>query len=139
MASKQQFPEPTVGALIINPKGEILLIKSHKWRNKYVIPGGHLELGEKLEEALKREVKEETGLDVYDLKPLHIQEFIFDKVFFKKRHFIFHNFAVKTNASEVKLNEEAQEYVWVIPGEALRLPLEPYTRQTIKNYIKLYF
>lgn len=32
--SQQQFPEPTAGALILNPKGEIFLMKSHKWRNK---------------------------------------------------------------------------------------------------------
>lgn len=136
--TEQRFPEPTVGALIVNPKGEILLIKSHKWHNKYVIPGGHIELGEKMEEALKREVKEETGLNVYDPKPLHIQEFIFDKAFFKKKHFIFHNFAVRTRDLQVQLNEEAQSYVWVSPQEALKLPLEPYTRQTVKNYIKLY-
>ena len=76
---KQQFPEPTVGAFIFNPQGKLFLMKSHKWKNKYVVPGGHVELGEKLKEALKREVKEVTGLEIYDIKPLNIQEFIFDK------------------------------------------------------------
>lgn len=51
--SRQQFPEPTVGALIFNPEGKVLLMKSHKWHHKYVLPGGHVELGEKLEEALR--------------------------------------------------------------------------------------
>ena len=64
--AKQQFPEPTVGALIFNPEGKLLLMRSHKWRDKYVVPGGHIELGEHIEDALKREVKEETGLDVTD-------------------------------------------------------------------------
>ena len=57
----KQFPEPTVGALVFNPEGKILLIKSYKWTGKYVISGGHIELGESIEQALKREVKEETG------------------------------------------------------------------------------
>lgn len=42
-----KYPEPTVSAVIFNPAGKILLCKSHKWGNKYVIPGGHIELGEK--------------------------------------------------------------------------------------------
>ena len=59
----QIYPEPTVGALIINNKKEILLVKSHKWlNNKYSVPGGHVEIGESFEEAIIREVKEETGL-----------------------------------------------------------------------------
>ena len=61
----QVYPEPTVGALIINNKKEILLVKSHKWlNNKYSVPGGHVEIGESFEEAIIREVKEETGLDI---------------------------------------------------------------------------
>ena len=41
----QIFPEPTVGVFIFNQAGEILLLKSHKWPGKYVVPGGHVELG----------------------------------------------------------------------------------------------
>ncbi len=44
--TNQAFPEPTVRILIFNPRGEMLLTKSHKWNDKYVIPGGHIELGE---------------------------------------------------------------------------------------------
>ena len=87
--AEQQYPEPTCGALIFNPAGKIFLMKSHKWKDKYVIPGGHIELGEKMEDALKREIKEETGLDVFDIEFLFFQEFIFGEEFVKKRHFIF--------------------------------------------------
>lgn len=51
--TSQQYPEPTAGALIFNPQGKIFLMKSHKWKNGCVIPGGHIELGEKIEDALK--------------------------------------------------------------------------------------
>ena len=47
-----KYPEPTVGAIIFNPDNKILLCKSHKWNNQYIIPGGHIELGEGMEEAL---------------------------------------------------------------------------------------
>lgn len=134
--SEQQFPEPTCGALIFNPENKIFLMKSHKWNGKYVIPGGHVELGETLEETLIREVKEETGLDIFDIKFLNFQEFIFDPAFWKKRHFIFFDFACKTNSTKVKLNSEGQEFVWVSVEDALKL-VESYTRNAIQKYLEL--
>ncbi len=133
--SEQQYPEPTVGALIFNREGKALLVKSDKWRDKYCIPGGHIELGETMEDALRREIKEETGLDIYDVKFVMMQEFIFDEAFYEQRHFIFHDFVCKTDASEnqVVLNFESQEFVWVSLKETLRLPLEPYTRRLIEE------
>ena len=133
---KQQFPEPTVGALIFNQKGEIFLMKSYKWKDKYVIPGGHIELGETIEEALKREVKEETNLDIYNIEFVNLQEFIFDKHFFKKKHFIFLDYVCKTKSLKVKLNSEGQSYIWIAPEKALKLPIEPYTKRAIKEYLK---
>lgn len=134
--AEQHFPEPTVGALIVNREGNIFLMKSHKWGGMYVIPGGHIELGERMEDALKREIKEETGLEIHDVKFLTFAEFIFDEVFWKKRHFIFFDFACKTDSSEVMLNEEAQEHIWVNPENALALPVEPYTKAVIEEYLR---
>ena len=48
----QVYPEPTVGALIVNKEGRILLTKSHKWFDKYTLPGGHIEVGETMKEAV---------------------------------------------------------------------------------------
>ena len=72
-----QYPEPTVGALIFNNKNEVLLIKSNKWDDNYVIPGGHIELGEDMETALKREILEETALNIYDIELISLDQSIF--------------------------------------------------------------
>lgn len=133
---RQKYPEPAVGALIFNSDGRLFLMKSHKWRGKYVIPGGHIEPGESAEAALKREVKEETGLSVFNIKFVGMQEFIFDKAFWKKRHFIFLDYACKANSEKVKLNSEAEEFIWAHPKRALKMPIEPYTRRAIKEYLK---
>lgn len=106
------YPEPTVGAVIFNPEGKVLLCKSHKWGNKYVIPGGHIELGEKMEEALIREIKEETGLDIYDIKLLSLTESIYSDMYHEKKHFIFIDYQCRTDSYDVALNDEAEEYVW---------------------------
>lgn len=133
--AEQQFPEPTVGVFIFNQKGEILLLESHKWPGAYVVPGGHVELGERLEETAVREAREETGLDVYDLEFINFQQFIYDPAFWKHRHFIFFDFAAKTNSTEVMLNDEAQKYIWIGPNEALGLQLDSYTRTSIEIYL----
>lgn len=55
----------TAGALIFNDGGEVLLLK-HRFRagSGWGIPGGFLKLGEQPEEALRRELREEVGLEV---------------------------------------------------------------------------
>lgn len=60
-----QKPVPAVAAIILRD-GEILLIRrgGEPGAGLWSIPGGNVELGETLEEALKREVREETGLEI---------------------------------------------------------------------------
>ncbi len=135
--SSQQFPEPTIGLFMFSPKGEVLLIKTHKWRGKYAVPGGHIELGETMEQAAKREAREETGLEVFNLNFIHNDEMIFDKLFFKKKHFIFLDFSCQTKSSKVKLNDEAEDYLWIVPEEAVKLrDIEPYAKRSIKIYLQ---
>jgi nucleoside triphosphatase len=131
---QQKYPEVTVGGLIFNQEEKIFLMASPKWRGKYVLPGGHIELGETIEQALKREIKEETNLDVFDIQFINLQEFIFGKEFHEKKHFIFLDYACKTKDTKVILNEEGTEYVWTTIDEALKLPIEPYTRSAILKY-----
>lgn len=134
--SEQQYPEPTVGALVFNAEGRLFLMRSHKWKGRYVIPGGHIELGETMEQALRREVKEETNLDIHDIEFVCFQEFIYDDRFWQPRHFIFFDYAAKTDTTDVKLNSEAQEYLWVDVEKALELPVEHYTAVVIREYLK---
>ncbi len=130
----QYFPEPVVGAIILNEKKQIFLMRSHKWNNKYSIPGGHIELGESAEHALVREVKEETNLDVHNLSHVITHEFIHDPAFWKKRHFIMFDYICHTKTpNKVKLNDEGQEYVWMDFSKALKSrDIEPFTLKALK-------
>ncbi len=134
--AKQVYPEPTVGGLVVNEEGKILLVKSHKWFNNYTLPGGHIELGETMVEAVRREVKEEVGLDVEVLEMLLMQEAIFTPEFWKKKHFIFTDFLCHIKDQQVKLDQdEIQEYLWVYPGAAYSLKLDSFTRRTLDKYL----
>ncbi|MBN2534234.1 MAG: NUDIX domain-containing protein [Spirochaetales bacterium] len=130
------YPEPTVGALIVNKENKVLLLKSNKWSNYYVIPGGHIEPGEDMEDALRREIKEETNLDIYEIQLLGLQQCVYSDNFYEKKHFIFIDFICRTDESRVILNHEHQEYIWVDLEEIKNLPIEPYTKKLINEYME---
>ncbi len=133
----QLYPEATVGALVVNEKGEVLIVRSKKWYDKYTVPGGHIELGERAEDAIRREVKEETGLDAEPVELLIVQQAIYPKNFHKHEHYVFMDYVLKAKSSRVELDgRELQEYVWVKPEEALKLDLEEYTRNFVLKYLE---
>ena len=127
------YPEPTVSAVIFNPENKILLCRSHKWDDKFVIPGGHIETGESMEEALRREIKEETGLEIRNIELVSLKECIHSDSFHEKRHFIFIDYTCRTDSSEVTLNEEAQEYRWVDLEKIDELPMGGFTESLLKR------
>lgn len=132
----QLYPEPTVGALILNRKGEILLVKSHKWKDRYTIAGGHVEVGETLAEALKREIKEEVGLEITDIRFLMVQEAILSEEFWEPRHFIFFDFVCRSTGGNPKPDGgEIQSCRWVKPKRALRMKLDSFTRNMVKRFL----
>lgn len=60
---------PCVGAVILDDQDRVLLVKhvpekSGFWAEKYICPGGRLEPGESLEDGLRREIWEETSLEI---------------------------------------------------------------------------
>lgn len=133
----QNYPEATVGALIVNGEGEILLVRSYKWGSKYTVPGGHIELGERSETAAKREVKEEVGLEVEPVRLLLVQEAIYPADYIKHEHYIFLDYLCRASSSEVKLDgKEIQEYLWTTPSDALQLDLESFTRNLVEAYLR---
>jgi nucleoside triphosphatase len=135
--SDQAFPEPTVGVFIFDNEGKMLLLKSHKWPDGYTIPGGHVELGERLDDAARREAREETGLEIRDLRFLCFQEFVYDPSFWKPRHFIFFDYACRSDSTDICLNDEAESFFWVEPEKALELNIDGYTRVSVLKYLEL--
>jgi len=139
MSEEKKYPEPIVGALILNDKEKILLAKSEKWHGLWDCIRGHVEIGEKLEDAIKREVKEETGLDVEVIAEIGFSDSVFAKDFHEKRHFIFIDYLCKYNGDEpnIKLNDEYKnEYKWFDVSEALKLDLGGGTKLIIEEYLE---
>lgn len=62
-----------VGALVRDGEGRIVLVRN-RWSDGWVLPGGNVESGESLREAVVREVREETGLAARVERPLEVVE-----------------------------------------------------------------
>jgi nucleoside triphosphatase len=117
---------------------EVLLVKTHKWGHRYSIVGGKVRRNERLQQALLREVREETGLrgrvggHICTFDQLQGSGYYQAGV----QH-IFVDNVVQVHSKRVTLNDEAQEYLWAPPVEALRLlDIEPNARTTLQRYAK---
>ena len=102
-----------VKSFIVNDKNELLLVKRHdneiQCPGAWEIPGGRLELGEDPFEALKRETKEETNLDIEIQNPLRVHHFERDD----GQRITMISFLCRPKSNSVVLSEEHTDYKWI--------------------------
>lgn len=125
-------PELAVALIIRNQQGKMLLVKSHRWNNLYMLPRGRVRHGEKAEEAVKRMAYEGTSLHVDEARYFGVFEYVQEEEHVEQRgQFVGLLYLCKTGGSEVRLDDNAEEFAWVSPSEALKLPLVPALRSLI--------
>ncbi|MDB6121156.1 MAG: hydrolase [Pedosphaera sp.] len=133
-AESAKMPVVTVGALIFNDADEALMVRTHKWSNLWGIPGGKIKWGEDSVAALRREIKEETDLEITDIKFVLVQDCIHSQEFYRDAHFVLLNYTARCSGStEVKLNDEAREFQWVTVERALQMPINQPTRVLLES------
>lgn len=115
--------EVTAGIIPINDNGEILVCFSPKW-DKLGFPGGHVDTGEKMEDACIREAKEEMGVDIEVIRLLTAKEYFLEPPTFKRNaHFVCFDFLVKIKpGQEIKVDHnEITEFKWVSLEDAINM------------------
>lgn len=126
--NRPAHPVSTVGALIHDDAGLVLMVRTHKWMNLWGIPGGKIRRGESAIAALQREILEETALAIDRIRFALVQDCIDSAEFERPEHFILLNYIARSCSREVILNDEAEEFRWVTPADALSLELNHPTR-----------
>jgi len=114
-----------VGAVIEDDGGRILLVRHVPerkgfWQGKWICPGGRLNLGEEIEQGIKREVSEETNLEIRLTTPLVPFERIVKLEGKTALHVIYIDYLAKLVGGEFRPGGDVGEGIWVrkedLPG-----------------------
>lgn len=107
---RSRRPETCVGAVVVSDEALLLIRREREpARGQWSVPGGRVEWGETLREAVEREVAEETGLEVTCGAYIGFVERISDRV-----HYVIHDFAATPMATGPLLaGDDAAEVAWV--------------------------
>jgi len=122
MADARSYPQRpflAVSAAIMRD-GKVLAVRRARQPalNLYTMPGGVVEIGETLTEAVKREVREETALEIEPVALAgHREAILRDGEGLVQRHFIILCFAARWLSGEPALNEELDDARWLTLAE----------------------
>ena len=118
MAEGAPWPALGVGvkAIVRDPAGRVLLIRramaSGTDPGAWDLPGGKLDYGETVAEALGREVREETGVTVIVGQPIHITHFTKEPFWVTCVTFV-----CEVTGGEVQLSREHDDFAWIEPED----------------------
>ena len=116
----------SVAALVTNDSGEILLVNS-PWRG-WEYPGGIIEPGETFQEALKREVREEAGVEIEITGFVGICKNV-------ERDIVNIDFLARYVSGQLSTSEESTEVIWTTPEKAMEMITFPLTRTRLCNML----
>jgi mutator protein MutT len=123
-----------VGGVVVRD-GRVLLARRGKQPlyGRWVVPGGTVELGETLEEALVREMREETGLEVEPIELLTVFDRIQrdgERVLY---HYVIADYLCSWRSGEARAASDALEVVWAAPADLARYDLPPKALEVVQQ------
>ena len=142
---KRDYPEQPligVGAVIVSG-GRVLLVRrdTEPLRGEWSVPGGMLELGEKLRDGVRREALEETGLEVEAGEVLEVFDSIFtDALGRTQYHYVLIDYLCRPVSGEARAGSDVSDVRWVtpeaLPAMGLRATIEEVVRKGLSLVLK---
>ena len=137
-AQGPSYPPLGVAAkgIIRRADGRVLVIRrssrSRTDPGRWDLPGGKMDFGERLVDALAREVREETGLSVTTGRPIHLTHFVREPFWVTCVTFLCTDFS-----GEVRLSHEHEEHAWLAPAELPGLDYSRAIREQLEAFVAL--
>jgi nucleoside triphosphatase len=104
---------------------------------QWALPGGGVEPGERIESAVRREIREELGIELSAAVPILFKDDVLEKTFVDGRreaiHMVFLVYRCRPASRNIVLNDEFTEFVWADRAELAALELNPLTRSTLAS------
>ena len=127
-------PVVGVGAVVVQDGRALIVKRAHEPRKgEWSLPGGHVHLGETLVDAVRREIKEETGLDV---EVGEIVE-IFDRVHRLdgrvEYHFVIVDYVCRPIGGTLCAGDDAEDVAWVTADEIERYGVNEFAVRVIRK------
>ena len=138
MTDDRRYPKRPlvgVGALIFD-RGRILMAQRGKEPLKgwWSLPGGALELGESLDSAVRREVREETGLEIEPLRVFEIFERIMrDQTGAPEYHYVLIDYVCRVPGGALCAGDDVCQVAWVAPNALKDLQITEGTLGVIEK------
>ena len=132
---RREYPEGPlvgVGGVVIH-QNQVLLVRRGKepLKGKWSIPGGLVELGEQLEQAVRRELREETGIDVSPLKVLEVVDRVVRKGKRVRYHYVIVDYACRLKRGRLEAGSDVFEAQWVPRKDLPRYRLDQKARSVV--------
>ena len=135
---KRDYPErPIIGVGAVIIRGDrVLLVRraTEPLKGEWSVPGGVLELGEKLREGVRREVLEETGLQVEPGEVLDVFDSIFrDGQGRTQYHYVLIDYLCHCIAEDARAGSDVSEVRWVRQDELAAMGLRDSIEQVARK------
>lgn len=130
-------PVVGVGGVVVH-EGRVLLIRRGKQPlyGRWVVPGGTVELGETLAEALVREMREETGLEVEPFDLLTVFDRIERDGERVAYHYVIVDYLCRWRSGEPRAGSDALEVAWALPLELERYDLPTKALEVVEDALR---
>ncbi len=124
--------------VVDGPRALVVRRATEPLKGQWSIPGGMLELGEKLREGIAREVREETGLEVEVFDVLDVFDSIFpDSEGQTQYHYVLIDFLCRPTGGELCAGSDVSEAKWVTADEAGTLEMKAATVGVIRKALEV--
>jgi 8-oxo-dGTP diphosphatase len=128
-------PRVAVGAIVFKDERVLLVRRGQPpAQDLWAIPGGRIEIGESMQQAVEREIFEETGITICALDPVYTFDFIDrDELGRTRFHYVIVDFTADYVGGQIKAGDDAAAARWVSSDELASLKVSSKTRQLLKT------